>query len=195
VAPSIIEDGRHKQAAQVARAVPGQLGDLAFRGFCSAYCSSLIHDVNAVHGILDRLGIGDGEIVGAEIFAGGDGGLGTVRLPGGKALWNMVHVAVPALADYRETISLYFDDTILRLIFPSPYLNHQPTRLIIEKSDAHVLNVTETNAGYEEAYIRELQGFWDAIVTGAPVRNPPEEARRDQVLLCRLAAFFERHNH
>lgn len=195
IAQDTIEDGRRKQAEQVARAVAGRLDDLAFRGFCSAYCSSLIHDVNAVHGLLDRLGIGDGEIVGAQIFANGDGGLGTVRLPGGKAMWNMVHLAVPALADYRETISLYFDDAILRLVFPSPYLNHQPTRLILEKSDGHVLNVTETNAGYEEAYIRELQGFWDAIVNGSDVRNPPEEARRDQALLCGLAAFFARHNH
>ncbi|MFO0992485.1 MAG: Gfo/Idh/MocA family oxidoreductase [Hyphomicrobiales bacterium] len=195
IALDIIEEGRRKQVEQVARAVPGRLDDLAFRGFCSAYCSSLIHDVNAVHGLLDRLGIGDGEIVGAQIFANGDGGLGTVRLPGGKAMWNMVHLAVPALADYRETISLYFDDAILRLVFPSPYLNHQPTRLILEKSDGHVLNVTETNAGYEEAYIRELDGFWDAIVNGRTVRNPPEEARRDQVLLCGLAAFFAQHNH
>jgi len=195
IAQSIIDDGRRKQAEQVARAVPGTLDDLTFRGFCAAYCSSLIHDVNAVHGLLEMLGIGDGEIVGAQIFAGGDGGLGTVRLPGGKALWSMVHLAVPALADYRETISLYFDDAIMRLVFPSPYLNHQPTRFIVEKSDGHVLNVTETNAGYEEAYIRELEGFWDAVVTGAPVRNPPEEARRDQVLLCGFARFFAQHNH
>ena len=193
VPKAIIEDGQRKQAEQVARAVPG-LNDLASRGFASAYCSSLIHDVNAVHGILDRLGIGDGEVVGAQIFANGEGGLGTVRLPGGKALWNMVHLAVPALADYREAISLYFDDAILRLVFPSPYLNHQPTRLLIERSDGHVLHATETNAGYAEAYIRELEGFWDSIVNGAPQRNPPEEARRDQVFLCGLAAFFARQN-
>ena len=58
----------------------------------------------------------------------------------------------------------------------------------------HVLNVTETNAGYEEAYIRKLEGFWGAVVSGAPVRNPPEEARRDQALLCGLAAFFARQS-
>jgi predicted dehydrogenase len=190
VTPDVIETGQRKQREQVARAVPGRLGDLAYRGFCSAYCSSLIHDVNAVHGMLDRLGIAKTHVAGAQIFAKGDGGLGTVRLGDGTALWNMVHLAVPSLADYRETISLYFDDAILRLIFPSPYLNHQPTRLVIEKSDGHVLHVTETNAGYEEAYIRELEGFWESAVNGKPVRNPPEEARRDQVLLCDLAAWF-----
>src|SRR5262245_53802331 len=55
VPQGVIETGQRKQREQVGRAVPGKLGELAYRGFCSAYCSSLIHDVNAVHGILDRL--------------------------------------------------------------------------------------------------------------------------------------------
>jgi predicted dehydrogenase len=187
VAPALIEEVRRKQAAQVARAVAAQLDDLTFRGFCTAYCSSLVHDVNAVHGILDSLGIAEGEIVGAQLFAGGDGGQGAVRLTNGQALWNMVHLTVPSLADYHETISLYFDDAVLQLVFPSPYLDHQPARLILKTSKGHVLTIDEINAGYEGAYIRELEGFWAAIVEGAPVRNPPEEARRDQALLCGLA--------
>ena len=52
-----------------------------------------------------------------------------------------------------------------------------------------VQRTTEINAGYEEAYIRELEGFSNAIVNGAPSRNPPEEARRDQSLLCGLALW------
>ena len=79
-----------------------------------------MHDVNAVHGLLDALGIADGEIVGAQLFAGGEGGQGAVRLLGGQALWNMVHLTVPGLADYRERITLYFDDAALELEFPSP---------------------------------------------------------------------------
>jgi predicted dehydrogenase len=184
----LIEEARRLQREQVARAVPVPLDETEFRGFTAAYCSALVHDVNAVHGLLDSLGVADGAIVGAEIFAGGDGAHGAVELLGGQAMWNMVHLAVPALADYRETISLYFDDAILSLVFPSPYLNHHPTRLIVRRSDGHVLSTVETNAGYEEAYVAELAGFWAAIVNGAPVRNPPEHARRDQALLCGLAA-------
>ena len=59
-------------------------------------------ELNAVHGILDLLAIDNGEISGAQIFANGDGGQGAVRLLGGRALWNMVHLTVPSLADYRE---------------------------------------------------------------------------------------------
>ena len=38
-----------------------------------------------------------------------------------------------------------------------------------------------------EAFIEELLGFHDAIVKGTPVRNTPEQARRDQALLIGLA--------
>jgi predicted dehydrogenase len=193
VAPALIEDVRRKQRDQVAKAIPVPLDEAAFRGFCTAYCSGLVHDVNAVHGLLGVLGVAGGEITGADLFARGDGGQGTVRLLGGQALWNMVHLTVPALADYGEAITLYFDDAILQLVFPSPYLNHQPTRLVIKKSDGHVLHTTKVNAGYEEAYIRELEGFWDAIVNGVPVRSSPEDARRDQALLCGLARWHALH--
>ena len=195
VPPALIEEAKRLQCEQVARAVPLPLDAVGFRGFTSAYCSSLVHDVNAVHGLLDALGVPDGDIVGADLFAGGDGGQGAVRLLGGQVLWNMVHLTVPALADYRETISLYFDDAILSLVFPSPYLNHQATRLIVRTSDGNVLRTTEINAGYDEAYVRELVGFWQAIVEGAPVRNSAEHARRDMALLCGLAtAYGNRRN-
>ena len=76
-----------KQQAQVEAAFGKPLTELAFAGFSGAYGSALIHDVNVVHGLLDALGVPDGEIVGGQIFAGGDGGQGTVRLLGGQALW------------------------------------------------------------------------------------------------------------
>ena len=189
VPAALIEAASNKQREQVACAVPGLTEPDDFRGFTGAYCSSIVHDVNAVHGLLDALGVPDGEIVGAQLFAKGEGGQGAVRLLGGQALWNMVHLAVPKLADYRERITLYFDDAILELEFPSPYLNHQPTRLTIRTSDGHTLVSQDIRSGYEEAFVEELKGFWSAIVEGQPVRNTAEHARRDMKLLAGLAQF------
>ena len=189
VPAELIKAAAGKQQEQVARAVPGVVDSSDYRGFTGAYCSSIVHDVNAVHGLLEALGIGDGEIVGAQLFAGGKGGQGAVRLLGGQALWNMVHLAVPALADYRERITLYFDDSTLELEFPSPYLNHQPTRLTIRTSGGHTLTSRDIRTGYEEAFVEELKGFWSAIVEAQPVRNTAEQARRDMKLLAGLAQF------
>jgi predicted dehydrogenase len=187
VAAELIATAKAKQKEQVDRAVAGLTEPNDFKGFTGAYCSSIVHDVNAVHGLLDALKIPDGDVVGAQLFAGGEGGQGAVRLLGGQALWNMVHLAVPGLADYRERITLYFDDATLELEFPSPYLNHQPTRLTIRRSDGHVLTAADIRTGYEEAFIEELKGFWAAVVEGAPVRNTAEQSRRDMKLLAELA--------
>ena len=120
--PDDAEAGRCEQKAGPGRARFRQAAEQArlFADLHVAYSSSLIHDVNAVHGILDALGVPDGEVVGGQIFANGDGGQGTVRLLDGQALWTMTHLTVPKLADYKERISLYFDDAILELEFPSP---------------------------------------------------------------------------
>jgi predicted dehydrogenase len=189
VPAEIVAEAKAKQREQVLRAVAGLEDPLDYKGFTGPYCSSIVHDVNAVHGLLDALGVGDGEISGAELFAKGEGGQGAVRLLGGQALWNMVHLAVPKLADYRERISLYFDDSVLELEFPSPYLNHQPTRLSIRTSDGNRLEVEDIRTGYEEAFVEELKGFWSAVAEGASVRNTAEHARRDMKLLAGLAEF------
>ncbi len=193
VPQSLIDATQIKQRQQVQRAVLSELQGTDFRGFAGAYCSALVHDVNAVHGLLDALSIETEDVVGAQFFADGDGGAGSVRLIGGRALWNMVHLTVPNLAEYSERITLYFDNASMELVFPSPYLNHQPTRLTIKKSDGHKLITEEIHCGYEEAFVEELKGFWSAIVELTPVRNTAEHARRDMALLSKMALWHSTH--
>lgn len=187
VAPELIAAVRTKQKEQVKRAVGKDLDELAYRGYTGAYSSALVHDVNAVHGLLEKLGVPDGEVTGAQLYAGGEGGNGTVRMLGGQAMWTMTHLTVPKLPHYRERITLYFDDASLELEFPSPYLNHQPTTLTLRKGDGHQLHTSEIRAGYEEAFIEELKGFWSSVVEGKSVRNTAEHAQRDMTLLAKLA--------
>ena len=194
VPTAAIEATRAAQRAQVFAAVGMTLDATHFRGTTGPYCSSLVHDVNAVHGLLDRLGIADGEIAGAQVFAGGGGGAAQIRLLHGHAVWNMVHLAVPGLAEYRERIALYFDDRIFELVFPSPYLNHQPTQLWIHRSTGERFEKTLVRASYQEAFLRELEAFWSAIVEATPVRNTVEHAARDLTLLTRIAAHAQRNS-
>lgn len=189
VPKTLIAEVTEKQKVQVSRALGPGVDPLTFRGFCTAYSSALVHDVNAVHGLLDRLGVADGEIVGADLYAGGDGGHGSVRLLGGQALLTMTHLTVPHLPDYRERITLYFDDAAIELEFPSPWLNHQPTRLTVKRGSKHRLHVEDIRVGYAEAFIEELKGFADAVAQGKALRNSAEEAARDMDLLCGLAKW------
>ncbi|MEP9373621.1 Gfo/Idh/MocA family oxidoreductase [Mesorhizobium sp. KR1-2] len=185
--------GRAAVLAQTAAALGREVDPLTFKGFISAYSSSIVHDVNIVHGMLDHLGVDDLQPIGAEIFAGGDGGAGMVRMNNGHSLWQMVHVKVPKLADYRERVAFYFDDSVIELVFPSPYLNHQQTELIVQRSTGHRFGRSVLRNGYQEAYIRQMEGFWSAAVEGTKVRNTIEHARKDQDLLCDLGRLAARH--
>ena len=128
-----------------------------------------------------------GPVRGAAIFAGGAGSQATVELRDGEALWTMTHVEIPGVGDYRERITLYFEDEIVELVFPAPYLNHHPTELSVRRAAGGDLETIEIRSGFREPFVMELESFWSAIVEGTPQRNPISEARRDQALLVAMA--------
>lgn len=180
------EGGRLKRA-QVVAALGFEPTETVFRGFTNAYCSALVHDVNAVHGLLGSIGIEPGPVVGATLFAGGSGGQAAIDLRAGQALWTMAYAEIPRLADYSERITLYFEDEIVALSFPAPYLNHHPTRLMHKRSTGGRMESTLIRPGYEASFVRELAHFWESIVNGGQARNTIAEARRDQKLLIEMA--------
>ena len=193
--PASVGDAmRLEQARQVARAVPTALDDTGYRGFCSAYASSIVHDVNAVHGILDVMGASVDGITGATLFAGGMGGQGSVSLNRGAAVWTMSHLTVPGLPHYSERITLTFEASSLEIEFPSPWLNHAPTRLTERRARGQGLETREIRCGYEEAFVEELKGFHRAVTQGEAVRNTAEQAARDMALLADLAAWDATRN-
>lgn len=188
VPASLIEDGNKRREQQVQRATGHILTGANMWGFTNSYCSSMIHDINAVHGMLDVMGVETAQVVGAAFFANGDGGHGSVRLTGTGALLQMTHLFVPKIADYVERITLYFDDAAFELTFPSPYLNHFPTKLSVSRSEGNVWQKTEYRASYAEAFVQELIGFYHSAVDGRPIRNTVEAAQRDLKLAADLAA-------
>lgn len=188
ISADVIADGKRRRDEQVARAVHRPLTPAEMWGYTNCYCSSLIHDINVVHGVLEALKVETGEVIGAAFFAGGDGGQGSVRLQGCDAIWQMSHLFVHKVADYKERVTFYFNDCVYELTFPSPYLNHFPTRLTVSRSDGSCWQETEYRASYEEAFVRELIGFWKSVTEGAPVRNTVEAATKDLRLVAQLTA-------
>jgi predicted dehydrogenase len=184
----LAEDLRARQRAQAAEALGAAVDGDDLRGYADPLMSGVVHAVNAVHGMLDRMGIPDGEVVAGQIWANGEGGAGSVSLLDGRALWHVAQVLVPGVAWYRERYTLHFDDVVVELEFPAPYLNHQQTRLDVRRSDGRRLETLHVEAGYEEAFVRELEGFWEAATGAGPARNTVEEAARDSRLLTAIAA-------
>lgn len=189
---ALLEATAERRRAQVEAALGFAPTPVLARGFASSLCSAMVHDVNAVHGLLDAMSLTPGPVRGAAIFAGGAGSQGAVELRGGEALWTMTHVEIPGVGDYRERITLYFEDEIVELVFPAPYLNHHPTQLCIRRAAGSDLETIAIRSGFREPFVTELESFSSAIAEGATQRNPISEARRDQALLVAMARLAEK---
>jgi predicted dehydrogenase len=126
---------------------------------------SLIHDVNAVRGIL-----GEPEaVVSAEVWKDGFAQHSLTRFPKDVRV-SMSWISVPGLRHYEERLRFVSPEKRVTLTFPSPYLRHLATPLSIERAAGEELVVEERTVSHEEPFRTELHHFHDCIATGrAPV--------------------------
>jgi predicted dehydrogenase len=181
VPAAVIEATRRSESEQVAAAVGDGSPEAVF-AFSDAYLGSMGHDVNAVHGLLERLGEPlPGRVADAAWWAGGRAITGSVVLASG-ARWDSAWIQLLDIREYRETISLYFEDSLRQLVFPSPWLRQSPT--VYERSEADELDrVVRAVESHREAFGRELVHFHACVTRGIPCKTPPEQARVDMELL------------
>ncbi len=169
VPAELVADGR----ARFQHAVDEALGRPSSAGEAGAflsYLSSVLHDLSAVHGILDRFG--EPRCPAVTDAAWWDAGRATSLAfslrGGGRA--QVMHLNLPGVPEYRERLTVYCRDRVLELTFPSPYLRHLPTRLVERRGDGGIgLRSTEHHVSYEEAFREELRAFHRSITDGAPV--------------------------
>ena len=106
IPPDVLEEGREQMRAQVKAAV-GDNSPAVITAFEGAFLGSLVHDVNVVHGLLERLG----EPLPAEVLDGdwwneGQAVTGAVRLANG-ARWDSAWIQLLDVYEYRESVAFY----------------------------------------------------------------------------------------
>jgi hypothetical protein len=183
LAPELGTELRARMARRIAEAAGGEPPPGGARAF-EAYLSSLVHDVSLLQGVLERLG--EPWCERADDGAFWDDGRAvslSAMLPGGGRA-HLVHHNLPGVNDYCERLTLHCTDRVLELTFPSPYLRHQPTRLVEHRSDGALgLQSISHHVSYEEAFREELRAFAAACAGRAPVVTPVEAGRADVALL------------
>jgi predicted dehydrogenase len=184
VSRELIDETRRDEAAQVERAV-GAGDEDTVRAFSESFLGSMLHDLNVVHGALERLG----EPLPAQVVAGdwwneGRAVYGGLRLRNGSRA-DLAWIQLLPTFEYRETIQLMFDDEVHTLEFPSPWLKQHPTVYRRSRRDGRTDDVRIVNA-YDESFARELRHFHDCIVEGTACRTPPEQARLDIEVLTQM---------
>ena len=150
------------------------------RWWSELFAGALVHDVNLVHAVLERLGLGADRI--ADAFADDDRAGGTIVLQGG-ARWSATWLALPAVDRFAERVTVYSADGIRALEFPAPYLLHAPTRYTRAQGAER-----RVRSAFDEAYDRALAHFRACLAGETSCRTPPEQAARDIALLGELFA-------
>jgi predicted dehydrogenase len=188
VPQALIEESRARRTAQTTAALGVPKPDpKVLRGFSGPFCSSLVHDINLVQGLLDAAGARIDRPIGAGFIDGDTGGQFSAKLEPGDAVVSMTWVAAPGVAYYSERIRLVYEDAVYELEFPSPYLNHHPTRLTEWRSEGHHLREINHRPSYAEPFVEELKAWHAAITAGGEVRNTVEQATTDIGLLAQFA--------
>ena len=177
-------EARKATAAQLATGASRMLDEADERAFGGGFLSAMVHDVAVVHGMLAHLGVElPAEASHGAFFDDGRGVQLAFPLPGGGRV-SMTHLNLPGVPDYTERVTVYCRDRIVELTFPSPYLRHFPTRLVVKRAGAGLaLESIEHRVSYEEAFREELRAFHAAATGQAPVQTTIEQARRDIALL------------
>jgi len=177
VPADVIEATRSAEREQVAEAVGSDDPDTV-RAFSESYLGSMLHDLNVVHGLLERMAEPlPAEVVDAAWWNEGRAVTGAVRLANGSR-WDSAWIQLLDTFEYRESITLYFADSVRSLLFPSPWQKQRPTVYRRSERRDGANRAVETES-YQEAFSRELDAFHACVVDGAECRTPPEQARLD----------------
>ena len=146
---------------------------------------SLIHDVDAVRGVL-----GEPEaVVSAHVWRDGFAQSSVTRFAGDRRV-SLSWISVPGLKHYEETLRFVGNEARVTLVFPSPYLRHAATPLMIERMDGEELVVEHRTVSYEEAFRAELHHFRDCVRSGRAPSPSLEDALGDARWIHQISAAY-----
>ena len=184
---SIDPDLLAELAADDARRVDEAVGDLpplARKTYRAILLDSMVHELNAVRGLLGE----PDELLFSHIWGTEPTGV-TATLRFGAADCIFSWVDLPGIARYAGELAFYGADERATLTFPSPFLRSMPTTLVLEGGDPGTTASwrTEHTASYEEAFKQELLELHAVITEDREPRTTAVDGLRD-VALCRAIA-------
>jgi len=135
---------------------------------------SLIHDIDAVRGILGE----PEEVVSAHVWRDGFAQTSLTRFAGDVRA-SLSWISLPGLKHYEERLRFVSPEKRVTLTFPSPYLRHAPTPLEIERMDGDELVVEHRTVSYEEAFRAELHHFRGCLADGTAPSPSLDDALGD----------------
>ena len=155
----------------------GDIDPLSARAYHLVLLDSLVHEFNAVRGVLgepDQLDFADISETGL-----------TAMLRFGTTQCVLNWVDLPGITRYSMEFAFFAPEARLTLSFPSPFLRSEPTLLIREGGESGTARSwrTEEVTAFDESFRQELLHFHDCVTSGKTPVTSAEDALRD-VALC-----------
>ena len=152
--------------------------------YSDVFLGALVHDVNLVRGVLDRLGLPAPRVLDAAWAVRGAVATAVLGLPG-DVRWTLAWMLIPGLEDFEQKLTVYARDAVRSLLFPAPYLLQSPT-VYARSTGTAGGNVTRTSRSWSEAYRRQLEHFHACVTEGETCRTPAGQGRDDVALLAEI---------
>ncbi|PYQ17249.1 MAG: hypothetical protein DMF80_01515 [Acidobacteria bacterium] len=183
---AIAAEARQGSAAAAVAGIVGEDAPTAWRVAAFLLSISLIHDVDAVRGILGE----PEEVVSAHVWQDGFAQTSLSRF--GRARVSLSWISLPGLKHYEERLRFVSPDKRITLVFPSPYLRHFPTALEIERMQGEELVVERHTVSYEEAFRVELHHFRRCLAEGIAPAPSIDDALGDARWIEAIARAYGR---
>lgn len=135
---------------------------------------SLIHDINALRGVLGE----PSRVLNASVWNDGMAQHSLTEFGGGVRV-SMSWVSLPGVKHYEERLRFVSPNLRVTLVFPSPYIRHAPTKLEVERMDGETLVVEDRVVSYEEAFRAEVHHFRECVLAGRTPHTTVDEAIAD----------------
>jgi len=171
---AILAEATRGEAAGAIEGMVGRDAPAASKVAAFLLSVSLIHDIDAVRGILGE----PEEVVSAHVWRDGFAQTSLTRFRGDVRV-SLSWISLPGLKHYEERLRFVSPEKRVTLTFPSPYLRHAPTPLEIERMDGEELVVEHRTVSYEEAFRAELHYFRRCLADGTAPTPSLDDALGD----------------
>lgn len=154
--------------------------------YVGVFLGSMVHDVNALRGLLGE----PEEVLFSDLWPQNTNDVSittTIRYPNdARVVYTWTYLA--ELRDYFQEIAVMSSANRVRIQFPSPFLRHFPTPIVVQGMEDGASFTKEVIASYEEAFQQELISFYDCVVNGSPPPTDGASARTDIIFLQKIFA-------
>lgn len=154
--------------------------------YVGVFLGSMVHDVNALRGLLGE----PEEVLFTDLWPQNSDDVSittTIPYPNDvRVVYTWTYLA--ELRDYFQEMAIMSSANRVRIQFPSPFLRHFPTPIVVQGMEDGAAFTKEVIVSYQEAFQEELKSFYDCVVNGATPPTDGESARTDMVFLEKIFA-------